>query len=205
MGRPCVRSNPPPSSTSRTVPFRGRSPSFECAFHHPADLHNSPRLSFSGTSQPGIHVPPPDFTTVCFGPFGPGSQLCFSHPPGMGPHRALVHPRKVDHSLGNGPPNGVHFARRSCTRARVLGLSREQRAMRRAHRVATRAAAVLLRRGAAGNEAWSQIGQTFAKVQANGSCFVTQRAAAPHAVRGFAAQAAPAAAGAATGSITQVR
>lgn len=58
MGRSCVRSNPPPSCTSRTRPFRGRSPSYVCAFHHPTDLHNSPRLSFTATSQPGILVPP---------------------------------------------------------------------------------------------------------------------------------------------------
>lgn len=170
--------------------------------HGPSQL-SSPLVHRDVTT--GNPRPSPGFTTVCFSPFGRGSQLCFSHPPGMGPHRALVHPRNFDHSLGNGPPNGVHFARRSRARARVLGLSRKQRAMRRAHRVTTRATAVLLRRGAAGNEAWNQIGQTFAKVQANGSCFVTQRAAAPHAVRGFAAQAAPAAAGAASGSITQVR
>lgn len=49
--------------------------------------------------------PPSPFTTELFGAFGRGSQLCFSDPPpGRGRNRALVHPRKFDHSSGTDRP-----------------------------------------------------------------------------------------------------
>lgn len=64
---------------------------------------------------------------------------------------------------------------------------------------------MLLRRAAAGNAAWNPIVQAFGKVQANAHPIVANQASAAHAARGFAAQAAPAASGVASGSITQVR